>query len=275
MGLKYLQRLLQYIDFLLTIFYVRSLNEIIKIDDKLFNIEKLITNCKRGSVKFKENKIIIQIPIGISSGENFKMYLNLKSRVIKYLQKHKEIFEEGEKSVLKFNNGQEFDILNNHFVISIADADTKHSSAKLDGEIIKIRVSKHLANLTKEKTIANLARRIISYKIMPHIISKVNEVNNIFFKSQINEIKLKDNISNWGSCSKNNNINLDFRLVFAPDNVINAVIIHELAHTKQRNHSKDFWNLVYNAMPDYKDTRKWLEQNKQNLLPGQKFNYNQ
>ncbi len=254
---------------------MRSLNEIVKIDDKLFNIERLITNCKRGSAKFKENKIIIQIPMGISRGENFKMYLNLKSRIIKYLQKHKEIFEEREKSVLKFNNGQEFDVLNNHFVISIADANTKHSSAKLDEKIIKIRVSERLASSTKEKTIANLAKRIISYKIMPQIISKVNEINNMFFKSQINEIKLKDNISNWGSCSKNNNINIDFRLVFAPDNVINAVIIHELAHTKQRNHSKDFWNLVYNAMPDYKNARKWLEQNKQNLLPGHKFQYYQ
>ena len=70
---------------------------------------------------------------------------------------------------------------------------------------------------------------------------------------------MKYNHSNWGSCSSKGNINLSTRLLFAPDDVIDYVIIHELAHRIEMNHSPRFWKLVSDAMPDYKEKEKWLK----------------
>jgi predicted metal-dependent hydrolase len=65
----------------------------------------------------------------------------------------------------------------------------------------------------------------------------------------------------WGSCSGVNNINLNYLLIMAPMSVIDYVIVHELAHTKIKNHSKDFWQLVESILPKYKASKSWLKNN--------------
>jgi predicted metal-dependent hydrolase len=65
----------------------------------------------------------------------------------------------------------------------------------------------------------------------------------------------------WGSCSEENNIALSLHLVMAPPPVIDYVIIHELMHIKEKNHSAKFWKLVEFVMPEYKKNRQWLKDN--------------
>lgn len=65
----------------------------------------------------------------------------------------------------------------------------------------------------------------------------------------------------WGSCSEDNALAFSFRLMMAPPEVIDYVIIHELMHIRQKNHSSKFWNLVVEHMPDYKTHRRWLRDN--------------
>ena len=64
----------------------------------------------------------------------------------------------------------------------------------------------------------------------------------------------------WGSCSGKNAIHFSFRLLYAPKDVIEYVIVHELAHTKHHNHSKAFWEEVAKFVPDWKVKRAWLKQ---------------
>ncbi len=71
----------------------------------------------------------------------------------------------------------------------------------------------------------------------------------------------KSRTSRWGSCSVEASINLNWRLVMAPPWVADYVIIHELCHIKAPNHSKKFWDLVASFLPDYRDRRKWLQEN--------------
>ena len=64
--------------------------------------------------------------------------------------------------------------------------------------------------------------------------------------------------SRWASCSKNRNLNFNLLLVAAPSNVIDYVMIHELMHLIEFDHSLQFWQLVKEADPDYKKHREWL-----------------
>ena len=66
--------------------------------------------------------------------------------------------------------------------------------------------------------------------------------------------------SRWGSCSGENAIHFTFRLLYAPKDVVEYVIVHELAHTKHHDHSKAFWAEVAKFVPDWKVKRAWLKQ---------------
>jgi predicted metal-dependent hydrolase len=84
-------------------------------------------------------------------------------------------------------------------------------------------------------------------------------LNDLYFKKEINEIRLRNNSSNWGSCSSNKNISISSRLLLAPPFVLDYIIIHELAHLIHHNHSKAYWQLVERIMPDYMLAEDWLK----------------
>lgn len=65
----------------------------------------------------------------------------------------------------------------------------------------------------------------------------------------------------WGSCGPRGSINFSWKLIMAPLDVIDYVVVHELAHTTERNHSSRFWDKVRAVMPNYKERRKWLKEN--------------
>ena len=79
------------------------------------------------------------------------------------------------------------------------------------------------------------------------------------------KVRISSARTRWGSCSTSGTISLTWRLVMAPPEVIDYVIVHELAHIKVKNHSKNFWNLVAGLMPDYKKHLGWLKKHGQSL----------
>lgn len=72
---------------------------------------------------------------------------------------------------------------------------------------------------------------------------------------------VKDQRTLWGSCSTKKNLNFNWRLAAAPLEALDYVVIHELCHLREMNHSKRFWDLVRAACPDYKARRRWLRDN--------------
>ena len=74
-------------------------------------------------------------------------------------------------------------------------------------------------------------------------------------------ITIRDQKSRWGSCSAEGNLNFSWRLILMPIEVMDYVVVHELAHLKEMNHSKAFWEEVEKVLPDYKEQRKWLKEN--------------
>ncbi|MFA6434685.1 MAG: M48 family metallopeptidase [Elusimicrobiales bacterium] len=72
---------------------------------------------------------------------------------------------------------------------------------------------------------------------------------------------IKDQKSLWASCSGRRNLNFNWRLAAAPPEILDYVVIHELCHLREMNHSKKFWDLVGKACPAYKIRKKWLREN--------------
>ncbi len=81
------------------------------------------------------------------------------------------------------------------------------------------------------------------------------------FGLKYNKIKITSASKRWGSCSGKGNINFSWKLIMAPQEIVEYVIIHEIAHLRHKNHSQKFWKFVEEMMPDYKKHDNWLKKN--------------
>ena len=79
-------------------------------------------------------------------------------------------------------------------------------------------------------------------------------------------ITIRSQRTRWGSCSSKGNLNFNCLLTQVPEQVMDYVIVHELCHRIEMNHSGRFWKLVEQIMPDYKTHRKWLKDNGNSLV---------
>ena len=115
------------------------------------------------------------------------------------------------------------------------------------------RVRKQKQNLKEEKMTEKeleILKQIVQEKV-PFYAEKIGEYPN--------KVRIKDLNYAWGSCSTKRNISINEKLAKHSEKEIEYVILHELCHLKHMNHSKQFWNLVEENMPDYKSIRKELK----------------
>lgn len=86
-------------------------------------------------------------------------------------------------------------------------------------------------------------------------IDRVNYFNKIY-KFKFNKINIKNQKTRWGSCSKKGNLNFNYKIALLPPHLADYIIVHELCHLKEFNHSKNFWKLISKTLPNYSEIKK-------------------
>lgn len=164
-------------------------------------------------------------------------------------------------AVREYTDGQEIEVGQRKYLLSIQLEDRQTHAARLNNGIVELKIARQEKGHNLQQNIKTLLSRVVANDYLPAIAQRVHEINESFFQKQIKSIKLRYNHSRWGSCSTSGNINLSTRLLFAPSVVIDYVIVHELAHLIEMNHSPRFWRVVKDAMPEYKKMERWLKEN--------------
>lgn len=72
-------------------------------------------------------------------------------------------------------------------------------------------------------------------------------------------ISVREQKTRWGSCSSKGNLNFNWKLILMPEKILDYVVVHELAHRKEMNHSAAFWAVVGSVIPSYAERRRWLK----------------
>jgi len=75
---------------------------------------------------------------------------------------------------------------------------------------------------------------------------------------EFNRVSIRNQRTRWGSCSRKGNLNFNYRILMLPQHLTNYIIIHELCHLKELNHSPRFWNLMAQVMPEYQESKREL-----------------
>ncbi len=150
-------------------------------------------------------------------------------------------------SILNFEEGNVLSILGENYDIKLS----VDKCCKVNQNTIYLPIN------NREQQLKNFLKSVLKEYV---------EKNISYFESLLNvkakKITISEAKSNWGSCSFKNNLHFTFRLALCPKEVVNYVIIHELCHIKEKNHSRSFWTLVGSLCPNYKQMNKWLKDNR-------------
>lgn len=221
----------------------------------------------RGSVRYSlaKKNAILRVPRVMPFLSIKNELLLLEDWIKKHIEKDPTIAQRFKFK--SYQTGDTIKVRDRIFSINLFYENRKTNTAKIKrGDIIDIRISDSLDKYQKTEATQKLLISVLGKFYKPYVISRVKYYNDNFFHERIESVKLKNNQSNWGSCSTKKNINLSSRLILAPEDVLDYVIVHELSHLKEMNHSPKFWKIVKNVMPDYEDKELWLKKNGHSLI---------
>lgn len=233
--------------------------EILEVNGAKHLVKIFYEHRKNTTVSLGKKAIYIRIPLCLNREERFSHLLKMKAWARKKLLENPKKYKP--KSAKEYKDGDILKVGDKEYKLKIEFKDKKSSSAGISANTINFSISSSLSKERQNSHISTLLSRCIAEKRLPGLKKKIHELNKKHFNNKINKIFFKHNKSNWGSCSKSGNINISTRLLFAPDDVLEYVCIHELAHLIEHNHSDRFWALVKKAMPNYKQKQKWLKEN--------------
>ena len=163
------------------------------------------------------------------------------------------------------NDGQVIVRAPKHVTLQEIAAFVRKNSAWLHKHLEKVRKEKELnaaspvQPLTMEdiQKLADEALRVIPGRVA-HFAPLVGVT--------YGRITVRNQRTRWGSCSSKGNLNFNCLLMLAPPGILDYVVVHELCHRKEMNHSPKFWAEVAKVMPDYKERQKWLRTEGSNIM---------
>ncbi|MEZ5042697.1 MAG: M48 family metallopeptidase [Saprospiraceae bacterium] len=216
---------------------------------------------RRYNVRYSMSKkgAILRMPSNISANDKIRYTEQFLGWVKKQLDNRLDLAQL--YTVKSYRHGDIMQVGQRTYTLHINVGDRKTHGGRLLHRDIYLELSNAQEGMALTSSIKTLLSRLIAQDFLPAISQRVAVLNQQYFQKKIKGVRLKYNRSNWGSCSSSGNVNLSTRLLFAPDLVIDYVIIHELAHLVEMNHSPRFWAVVSNVMSDYKRQEKWLKQN--------------
>lgn len=197
----------------------------------------------------KDGKLKVHAPLRMSvkvieeTIEHYKDWINERIKAIR-----------GAKPPKTYTEGEEFPYLGQHYKLKFTS--DQESPVLLKDEIcIDKQYEKHAESALKfwywQEAEKLLVQRTLWYSTQLLLKHK--------------RIKISKATTRWGSCSNQGSINLNWRLIMAPLQVIDLVVVHELMHLNQMDHSKAFWKKVEKLIPDYMQWEKWLKVNGRTL----------
>jgi len=212
---------------------------------ELLTPTKIIKSKRKSIALIIENNgdFIVRAPIIANENSIYKFINQKKEWIIK------KRMEQLQNSPKPFN-------ITNDSLISILGKDhtiklTENTRVKVADNIIYVPIVN-----SKEKLIQYLKR------LAKSIIT--TEVNNMCLKFNFKyaSISINSAKTRWGSCSGSNKLHFTYKLMLCPTDVVTYIVVHELCHTKVKNHSQKFWHLVESCYPNYRICEKWLKQNR-------------
>lgn len=195
----------------------------------------------------------ITIPERVSFYEGEK----LAHEKIKWIDEHVDKMRGYEKAYASYDENSKFQTRNHQLELKASKKNRISARVRNGLIMIKYPLGKDIKSFEIQKVIRKGIENAYREEAKEYLPKRLNDLSDKF-DLPFNELFIKNIKSRWGSCSGKNNINLSIHLMRLPDHLIDYVLLHELAHTKVKNHSKKYWNFLDSLTEDAKRSDKEL-----------------
>jgi predicted metal-dependent hydrolase len=174
-----------------------------------------------------------------------------------WIEKHRKKYEARKEGLEKrsFSDGETFNILEKEYRLTISQGKNLKSKVEITDDAIFIFEGKN-DETSHEKLLEKYLRKAAKEIFVSRTLH-FTKLYGLTFKN----VTVKDQKSKWGSCSTRGNLNYNWKLIFGPKSILDYIVVHEVCHLKEMNHSDRFWSLVGLHYPEYKEMRRWLRAN--------------
>lgn len=187
--------------------------------------------------------IWVNVPYGVSQRQVEK-FLQEKKDWIRQTSAKMKVYEQDTGVGLRIGA----EIKTKLHVLKIAATEEEKPEYRIEGNVITLSIPQTTDFSRIERTVQQFLLEIYVMESKQYLPKRVKFYAEKYgFKYA--RLSFRNNLSNWGSCSQDNNISLNIKLMKLPDEIIDYVILHELCHTVEKNHSADFWKLVRKVCP--------------------------
>lgn len=197
--------------------------------------------------------IWMNVPYGVSDKKAEDFLFSQREWI---LANREKIKQSEHKAGLAFGPGSE--IATKYHVLKIVLTGDAQPSYKLDGKEVRLCIPDRISEERIAPLVKNFLTEIYRWEARMYLPGRIRELARQY-GFVYGGLSLRNNRSNWGSCSHENNISLNIKLMKLPDDVIDYVILHELCHTVEKNHSDQFWKEVEKVCPAYRNLRQQLK----------------
>lgn len=236
----------------------------LKLNNRVIQYELVSSRrAKRISVRIREGKVKITIPLGLGEKKAVDFIEGAKERIFGLWNKVHN--EQEQRPVRRYENGQGLPFLGDVLVLQIILSRGPAIKIERQAQNLVVSLSAQVPAEEQSEVLAVALEdwyRAQAREILWNKLDHFAEVLGVEYR----QFRLKDQKTRWGSCSSQGNINLNWRVILAPERVVDYLVVHELAHLRYLNHSPDFWRVVEAFRPDYRSQRSWLKEHGKELV---------
>ncbi|RMG20939.1 MAG: M48 family peptidase [Bacteroidetes bacterium] len=226
----------------------------LEIANERIPIEQQLSPGRRLRISFPSDQPILQVAAPPScSQEEVEAFLRKKSRwIVKHYLRLREGKAKREAFLEQIRQGK---VLYAGRLYELVFEKARQSSVRVQEKQIHIKLPAEVGTFDPLPVVGQVLRALAK-----QYLTHRTRVLARHTSSQVNHIRIKAQRSKWGSCSNKANINLNWHLIFLPPTLVDYLIIHELMHLREMNHSPRFWQWVAHFYPDYQHARKAIHQ---------------
>ena len=210
---------------------------------------------KTVQVSIQYGKVVVAAPMRTPNREIQAIIRNRSGWILGKLE-----VSASEPRPLELVTGESLPYFGKQIALVVVEEDVRKPNARITGEHITVTVGRLL--LEGERREATHAALVALYKA--HAAEFLEEAVSrwlpVMGRFEIPKVLVREQRSRWGSCSSDGTLRFSWRLGMIEPDLIESVVVHELAHLDVMNHSRAFWDVVQKAMPDAKDRRKRLRE---------------